>query len=283
LNKLGEFMTSTSNAGVTKDPRVSACVAWILLNLSTAGCVGQVGTTPNAAIVRGSDIISQDLATTEPQDETPEERAERLTHPLIKVPERMSVKAPEGDALLGNPLQIEVTLSPGKLVGTIDVGQSDRFGYYEQGGGAAKIVSEHGSTRTIEIIPVQTGALDVGITALYSDDGLASQTIHLNVIPSSRHLQKFSLDGRPAIALQLSGEIPVRQLWLTPVVSYDGLEHPLRLQTCYGITLSVDQDENDPVIRVSKEGVVTGLRAGQATITGDFDGFKDQVLVTVEP
>jgi hypothetical protein len=78
------------------------------------------------------------------------------------------VEAPEGEVFMGNPIHVKVTLAPGKLVsGTLSVVQSSKSGGISQGSGSAKIVQEEGSTKTIEITPVQIGPVDVEVGAVY--------------------------------------------------------------------------------------------------------------------
>ena len=47
------------------------------------------------------------------------------------------------------------------------------------------------------------------------------------------------------------------------------------------IKFTVMQPPGDPVMLLDANGMVHGLRPGKATIIGDFDGVKDQVVVTV--
>jgi hypothetical protein len=206
-----------------------------------------------------------------------------MEHPFTLAPERMSVQVPEGDVPIGNPIDLKLTFAPGKLVtSTLSAAQSSKSGSLSQGSGPAKIVQEEESAMTIEITPVQTGPVDVEISAVYSDNAFVRQTVHLNVVPSAKGLKKFSLDqGTHFKALVLEDEEKDREQLLRPMVTYEGVKFPIYLEDSSQINLSVEQDERNPVIRVDKNGTVHALREGNAALVGDFDGAIDRIQVTV--
>jgi hypothetical protein len=222
--------------------------------------------------------------------ETPEEAAERMSHRASLANERVSVSAPEGDAPLGSPVDIDVTFAPGQIA-DMHVAQFKPHGIVrggiEQSQDTFKIVREEGQTKTIEVVPMQLGSIDLYIGAVYADNASAQQTIKLNVVPSAKGLKKFSLNGWSdskgwgVAVLVLEDEEKDRQLWLNPVVSYEKVKFPIRLNDSTQIKLSVEQNEDDPVIRVDPNGLVHALREGKAVIVGDFDGVIDRVKVTV--
>jgi hypothetical protein len=215
--------------------------------------------------------------------ETKEDAEERNAHPLTFAPERMSVKLPEVDVPMGNAIDLTLTFATGTLIrSSLGVMQSSKSGAQSQGSGPANIVQEDGTTKTIEITPVQIGPVDVGISAVYSDNAFVRQTIHLNVVASAKGLRSFSLDqGTHFIALVLEDEARDRQQILRPMVTYEGVKFPIYLDDSSQIQLSVEQDEGNPVIRVDRDGTVHALREGTAVLVGNFDGVIDRIQVTV--
>jgi pimeloyl-ACP methyl ester carboxylesterase len=282
LLNIGSYVSGTVNNSVTTSTAVANCVATILLSLSTSGCAGgQIGMGPLAAAIASPDALQQsESATTFPR-ETPEEREARMKHRLSFSPERLSAKAPEGNAPLGSPIEIGLIFAPGK-VAYLDVLQHNQRGAIPQSQNSFKVVREEGRQMTIEIIPVQTGDVDLQIEAIYSDNAVVRQTVHLKVVASSKGLNKFYLNQGPGgMPLVLEDKEEDRQMWMRPVVIYDGVKFPIYLDDSAQIKLSVEQDEGDPVIRVDKNGMVHALREGKAVIVGDFDGVIDRVPVTV--
>jgi hypothetical protein len=197
--------------------------------------------------------------------------------------QRLSIKAPKGDVPLGNPVELTVTLATGELLGDLEVLQgSEAFFSQSQGSGPAKIVREDGLTKTIQIVPVQTGSVDVGILAVYADGSIARQTVHLNVVACAKGLKRFYLNsGFSALPLVLEDKAEDRQVWLNPEVEYNDRKYPIYLRDSSQIKLSVQQDKAKAVIRVEKNGMIHALREGKAVITGDFDGVIDRVTVNV--
>jgi hypothetical protein len=67
-----------------------------------------------------------------------------------------------------------------------------------------------------------------------------------------------------------------------PVAAYDAAKYPIRLEDSSQITLSIEQDANNPMISVEMNGMVHALRTGNAVLIGEYAGIKDEVRVTVE-
>jgi len=201
-------------------------------------------------------------------------------HPFVLAPERMSVKTPAGSVLLGNPVNLVLTFAPGTLVGTIDSAQHEQYGPILDSFGPVKVVADQGLTKTIEIVPMQVGPLDVQISTEYLDDAHVEQTVHLNVVPSAKGLKKFSL-GEHMTRMRLDGTKYDRDQRLSPTASYEGISRPIYLPDCSQIKLSIEQDEGNPVVSFDKLCRVHALHEGKAILTGDFDGVKDQIRITV--
>jgi hypothetical protein len=215
--------------------------------------------------------------------ETPDEREERMKLPHKLAPERLSVQAPEGDVPLGNPIEINLTFADGK-VADLRTGQNSSGQGFGQGDGLAKIVRDEGYTKTIEIIPALLGPVDLWVSAAYSDNAVAAQTIRLNVVPSAKGLKRFVIGGgNTVIPLVVSDTLEDGQMRINPYVTYDGLEHPIDINDCGLIKFALDQpdDEGHPVVEVGKNCVVHALREGVAYIIGDFAGVTDKLKVAV--
>jgi hypothetical protein len=275
-------LTGTSNAGVTNSSSIASCVALILLNLSNVGCKATIGGPNSNFVTRSGSAIQQNQPTPQPQDITSEERTEMAKHPFVLAPQRMSVKSLGSTVPLGNPVDLTLTFAPGKLVGTIDVAQRDESGPLVNTGGPAKVVSDHGLTKTIEITPMQIGPLDIQVSANYLDNAYVEQTIHLDVVASKSGLKTFSLDeGIHTMRIRLDGDKYERDKRLTPVVTYEGVTTPIYLSDCSQIKLSVKQDMGSPIISVDKQGTIHALHEGKANLIGDFDGVEDQIQLTI--
>ena len=213
--------------------------------------------------------------------EAREDAEERNNHPETEEPQRMSVTAPEGDAPLGNPVHLTVTLAPGKRSAPLAYVQSSQSKDFD--GDMATIVQDDGVTKTIEIVPLKLGPVDVVIQTVYSDNAVVQQTVHLNVIPSATGLKKFVLNqGFSAMGMVLDAEEADRQRWLFPMVTYDGVKFPIYLDDSSQIKLSVEQDMGSPVISVDKNGTVHALHEGKAVLIGEFAGRTDKIQVTVK-
>jgi hypothetical protein len=217
--------------------------------------------------------------------ETPEETTERLKHPFTLAPQRMTVHVPKDNVPLGNPVDIDVDFALGKLA-NLNVTQTKTVGTthlgISQGGGSYKIVRQEGQTSTIEIVPGQLGTITLDVGAVYSDNAIAHQAITLNVVPSSKGLVRFMLDGGArADVIVMGDDEKEREKDLRPVVTYKDVQFPIFLDDPTTIKYSVEQDDSDPILRVSPDGMVHALREGVAYVVGDFDGVTDRVKFTV--
>jgi len=219
-----------------------------------------------------------------PPYETHQEGEERLKHPGTQAPERMAIaKVPE-DVPIAIPLRLRVTMAPGKLINTnlfgsiyvTEIGPSGEG--VQQGTGKAKIISDDGTTKVIEVMPAQLGKVTITLNSLYSDNAEAVQTIHVNVYPTAKGLEHFSLGVGRRLDLALDGERQGER-WLRPRLTYSTLD--LYANGADTIKLTVDQPEDDPVIRLDKNGLIHPLRAGKAIIIGDIEGVQDRVEVAV--
>lgn len=92
----------------------------------------------------------------------------------------------------------------------------------------------------------------------------------------------FLRDSNPnTMEIDLGDTEEQSERWLKPEIAYDQLDQPIYLVDSSAIYFTIEQPQDDPVIRVDSDGLVHGLRPGTATITGDFDGVQDTVKVTV--
>jgi hypothetical protein len=197
--------------------------------------------------------------------------------------QQVKIESLEGDVPLGSPVRLVLNISPGKvntilygeLAGSEELDAGDR--------GIARVVLDNGTTKTIEITPLQLGALDVSVIAVYADNSTGEQTVRLNVVPSAKGLKRFDLDqGFHAITLKLNEDVNDGQRWLVPMLAYAGVKYPIRLQDSSQINFSILQDSTNPAISLDSNGLIHALHPGKAIITGDFAGMKDELRVVVE-
>jgi pimeloyl-ACP methyl ester carboxylesterase len=203
---------------------------------------------------------------------------------------RLSASVPAAPVGLGQTLRIPLTFSGAKIV-DVAVDQFTPIDHHiltnlldgeRVGSGLTRIVSQEAGRAEIEVILLQTGPVELRISALFADGGLAQQKYRVNVVPSARGLESFDLNrGFHTLALAMEDREEDRQTFLFPEVQYAGLEYPIVLSSSDGLQLTVDQPEDDPVIRVESNGLIHALRPGTAVITGDFDGVRDRVKVDV--
>jgi hypothetical protein len=215
-----------------------------------------------------------------------------LSHvkPRFFVPERLAATLPSEPVALGQPMRIPLHFAgaePAEVFVT-QIGPSGHELVNEAGGaavGSGRIPILHQDRgQAIDVTPLGTGTIRLRIAALFADGGLARQEYELNVAPSSRGLESFELNrGFRTLPLVLEDNEEDRQAYLFPRVKYAGLNHPIYLDNSEALRLTVDQPEDDPVIEVEPSGLIRALRPGRATVTGDFDGVKDSVRVTVYP
>jgi hypothetical protein len=262
----------------------------------------------DSAAVNGTAAYWLGLQTTQPADvedeSLPEETyAESLgeVHPSERefqdgvgarflAQERLAIGTPERAVGLGQPVEITLNHSAGQIVDlAVDqtsvashAGLRNRSAGEQVGSGRAKIVSEEGGITAIEVVPLKTGIVDLAIGAVFADGGFAVQHAQLNVAPSATGVRRFDLNGGfRVLALVLEDREEDSQASLYPEVQYESLRDPIRLETAESLNLTVEQPENDPVVRVDANGVVHAIRPGRAVIHGEFDGLKDSVTVDV--
>jgi len=152
----------------------------------------------------------------------------------------------------------------------------------EIGTGGEKIIEDQGLTKTIEVVPLQVGTVQLSVLVSFSDGRISMKTIQLDVVPGYTGIKVFHLDqGFSTIPLELTDQPEARQHWLLPEVKYGDLDYPIRLKDSTSVTMVVGQPEDNPVIQLDSDGMVHGLRSGKARITGSFAGLEDTVEVYV--
>ena len=158
----------------------------------------------------------------------------------------------------------------------------NRRGNLVLGSGNAKVASDDGLTKLIEVIPLQLGLINVDFSVGFEDGALAHKSYQLNVIPSSKGLVALSINhGFSVLPIVLEDKADQRQVGLSPEAYYDQLDYPIHLTDSSKIKFTVEQSSVDPVIRLDSDGMVHGLRQGHAKITADFSGLQDSVTVWV--
>ena len=64
------------------------------------------------------------------------------------------------------------------------------------------------------------------------------------------------------------------QRGLSPEIYYDQLDYPIYLEDSTQIKFTVEQPEDDPVIRLDSNGMIHGLRPGRAKIDAELGGCR---------
>ena len=187
---------------------------------------------------------------------------------------RLAATMPDKPVELAQPVHIPVKVTGGDIVSII-VEQHSTHGALENeregaivGSGEAEVVRDDGETKTVEVIPLQVGDVNLEVFILFTDGALAHQSYPMTVVPSSKGLKEFDLNqGSPALAIVLEDKYEDRQHWLFPEVRYKALKYPIYLEGSEQIKFTVDQPQDDPVIRVDSNGMVHGLRPGMRSST----------------
>ncbi len=268
-----------SNASVIDSAAVNGQVAyWLGLQSS-----------PEPAVAEGPETAPQPVPAGSAQSRLDGQSQSRFSvKAAFLAPERLSASIPKQPVCLGQPVRIPLGLA-GPSVAGIAVDQTSAAGSLRNqsngvpvGSGRARILSDQAGTAAIEVTPLALGTVNLRISVLFADGGLAVRDYQLNVVPSAQGLTQLDLNrGFKELALVLEDREEDRQAYLFPEVRYGGLEYPIYLGTSEALNLTVDQPEDDPVVRVDPDGLIHALRPGTATITGDFAGVKDSIQVTV--
>jgi hypothetical protein len=213
--------------------------------------------------------------------------------PFIRVETKDRVQAtlPERPVALAQPVQIPLKLK-GPRVTAIYVMQSDKNkiltnrqrGTTPIGNGPAKVVAEDEVGKTIEITPLQVGNLHVEIRVEFVDGEQETENYTIKVQPTSTGLKEFTLhQGLTVLTLNHVKGSEMNERFLEPEATYEGLDYPIYLpREMSGIHVTIDQPQENPVIRVDKEGTIHALRKGKATIIGELGGMTDRVVAIVE-
>jgi len=262
---------SDSNASVTDSAAVNGQVAyWLGLQTAPAPAAGARG------------------AEAEPESEG-EEGQPRIGARFL-ASERLSAAVPEQTLGLGQAVRIPLRLAgPGVVDIAVDqvdpgTGQSLRNEVKgaRAGSGRAKIVSQGAGAATMEVVPLALGSVRLRVSVLFADGGLAEGDYALNVVPSAKGLTHFDLNrGFKNLVLVLEDREEDRQAYLFPQVQYGSLEFPIYLNSSERLSLTADQPEDDPVVRIDSDGLIHALRSGTVVVTGDFAGIRDSIKVTV--
>jgi hypothetical protein len=220
--------------------------------------------------------------------------AEPLGQDVFEADDRFTAEMPDGPVELAQLTEVPLHFTRTDIV-SLSVEQSDGSSVYDNlpaddhnendrvGTGTLKVVRSNGRTKVVEIVPLQVGSISFEFTAVFADGGFAREKYSVNVAPASKGLKKFFLNSAlPSLLIVLEPDDTDPHQELVPQLWYDGLEYPLTLKTCEGIRLTVEQPDDNPIVRVDGDGTVHGLRPGKAVITGDLDGVQDHVTVQVD-
>jgi pimeloyl-ACP methyl ester carboxylesterase len=151
------------------------------------------------------------------------------------------------------------------------------------GRGAAVLVENEGS-RSVAMVPLQVGLVEVTLNVVYQDGTSAKQSFPVNVSMPDGGLTKFTINsGMTTLAIVLNKDHYGAPVWLHPEVYSDQMKYPISLVGSNKVNFTVDQDLEDPIVSVDPNGLVHGVRAGQAVIVGHFGRLVNSITVTVYP
>ena len=263
------------------DRRADNCVVQILLTSTIQGCSAAPSPATTSQALR-SIGEEREINVQAAPGESLEDAIERTSHPMKLNTRIIELEAANTDAAVGSPIRLHLTVPPGKI-STIQYHEQAQHGDIDTGdSGIAKVVEDEGENKTIEVRPLQLGEVYVSVSVLYADNSTGKQSVKLNVVPSEAGLTQFAVDqGFHDIELKLGGNKGESTHWLVPMVTYSGVKYPIRLDDSTRLSFAIDQTVGDPVIQLDRDGLIHALRLGEATITADFAGVRDQIKVRV--
>ena len=194
---------------------------------------------------------------------------------------KMTISLAPAKIPIATPFQLTVTLPADHPNGALVIAEKGSSGAEIPGvGGSAKLIREDGGAKVIEVIPAQLGWVTIEIAAINVHDmSIMQKDIQVYVYPVAKGLKRFDLGVGKKLDLSLDGERHGER-WLKPNLIYMNLG-VVNADDAEAINLTVDQPEDDPVIRLDRNGLIHPLRPGKATILGDVEGVQDRVEVTV--
>lgn len=223
----------------------------------------------------------------------------QVKNPLFAADQRILAATVPSQGELAQPMQISLQLAPGEISRIevcgvqdarrwTDTGESNWVGGHEIGcGRPADVISEDGTTKTIEFVPLELGLNDVFITVTYADGGQGIKVGQSNILSSAKGLTSFKLSqGASVIALDVGCRSDEKECYEGPSVmpgslQYVALRAPIYLRDPHKINFHVDQPEDAPVIQVDDDGVVRALRPGEVILVGTFAGVQARLTVKV--
>jgi pimeloyl-ACP methyl ester carboxylesterase len=278
-NALPQYWTK-SDANIL-DGRADGCVEQILLTSAIQGCSAASPSSSASQSARPSSDEGKINVQAAP-GESLEDAIERTSHPMQLNTRKIGLGVAGTTALLGNPIRLHLTAPPGKI-STIHYYELAQHGDIDTGdSGIADVVEDEGENKTIEVRPLQLGEIEVVVTVLFADNSTGKQSVKVNVLPSAVGLTQFTADqGFHFVELKLNGSKDKNEHWLVPIVTYSGVKYPIRLGDSSQLSFTIDQSASDPVIEINRDGLIRALRTGDAIITVDFAGVRDQIKVRV--
>jgi hypothetical protein len=210
------------------------------------------------------------------------------TKRLFAADSRLEITMPTHPVELAQPIDIPIELTQSDVVILTTKQHSASAEFHNQRGGeemdaeGAKIISDDGFSKVVEITPLQIGKLLIDVDAVFADGGVSRKTYELTVVPCSKGLKSFYINhGEGVLALVLEDKPTDRQLWLSPEVYYDQLDYPIYLQDSRQIKFAIEQSESTPVIQLDENGMIHALNPGSAKVSAEFAGKVDSVVINV--
>jgi hypothetical protein len=226
------------------------CLAFLLLGLASWSpwpAVAVTATSSSTSLSPSDSLIN----------------AESSGQNIFEADDRFAAEMPDGLVELAQPAEVALHFTRTDIV-SLSVEQSDDYETYDNlpandsdesnntvGSGKVKVVRDDGSTKVVEIVPLQVGTMSFEFTAVFADGGFARQKYSVKVVPTSKGLKQFFLDSAfPSLPIVLDPSDNDSRKQLQPEVAYQGLKSPIYLTNCEGIRLTVEQPDDNPVVRV---------------------------------
>lgn len=200
---------------------------------------------------------------------------------------RLSISPPTGPFALAQPFDLQINVGgwqTQRIFSGVDEDTGGGAGNQYDGrpvSGPALITQDDGPVKTIRIVPVQLGEVTVQVVVQYTDGGFAMKEAKVNVTGSGPGLSRLQLANFAVMPLVADGGKTSSQQYLMPVVFYSHLKYPIYLNDSKQIQLTVQQPEDNPIVKVDPDGLIHALQPGTAVVVGSFGGLQNRVTVHV--
>lgn len=184
--------------------------------------------------------------------------------------DRLEVTPPNDPVEFGQPLEIPVKVTGGKLL-YYAVAQMPP-GHTNFNGQRITPKAGEGLPESISLIPLQFDDDLILITAHFADRGVSQRFFRLHVLPSGKGLKSVELQTSPTSDGYL-------KVWA--MLHYEQFKSPVFLPDLTRTTWRIDRGQVADVLRVEPDGRIRRMRTGTAEIVATFCGVTGGVEVNV--